>query len=169
MAAIFYLYDMEQSTYTKYKIVHDTAEHSYILYEFDKPVSGRIILIFEAQTYEEAAFIKNQFLHFEPYRPFDDFWIATVGHFVYVDDKLLEDGNYEIRTLIVLAKSAAIAKAKILEEVKNYSQPYKNAIGGCAKWEFDQKLSLEIMDFFNTIELYQGKVVEVKSKRITKK
>lgn len=152
----------------KYKIVHDIAEHSYTLCAFEKEEAGKNILIFEAESYEEAMFIKNQFLHFEPYRPFDTFWIATVGHFISVDNQLVKEDNYEVRTVIVLAKTEIIAKEKIIQEAITYSQPYKNQYDQDVVWKFDRLLSLEPMDFFHTIDLYQGKVVEIKSERIHK-
>lgn len=153
----------------KYKIVHNECECSYTLCDFKREEEGKDILIFKAKSWEEASFIKNQFLHFEPYKPFDDFWIAKIGHKILIDKKQKSKENYEIRTLIVLAEDEKEAIKKLKKEAKKYSKPYKNIYKEKVSWQFDEIISLEKADFFDTIELYRGLPVELDSKVITKK
>lgn len=153
----------------KYKIVQNLADYSYTLCGFEKEEEGRTILIFEATTDDEASFIKNQFLHFEPYKPFGKFFTVVVGHFVIIAGKLSKPPhNYEERTLLVLAENEEQAREKIVKDVTEYSKPYKNSFGEEVKWQFDKIIKIYETDFFDTIELYQGKPVEVAYKLRTK-
>lgn len=153
----------------KYKIIHNTAEHSYTLCGFDKKEDGTVILVFEAETDDEASFIKNQFLHFEPYKPFDEFWAVEVGHYVMIAGELKKrPHNYEVRTLLILAKDEEEAKQKAIEDALEHSKPYKNGYDQEVCWRFDKIISVYRSDFFDTIDLYRGKPVEVAYKMKSK-
>ncbi len=130
--------------------------------------AGQVILVFEAETYEQAGFVYNQFLHFEPYNPFDPFWYVKVGHWISIAGEVKTEDNYEERTLIVLADDEAEAIAKVTAEAQEYSQPYKNCYDQDVAWIFDRILEVKPMDFFRTIDLYAGKPVEIHDRRITR-
>ncbi len=157
----------------KYKITkqQDSEEDAivYTLCEFGEEEGGEVILVFEADSFDQASFIRNQFLHFEPYKPFDTCWIAKVSHIVSVDDKIVEDIPYEVRTLLVVARTEAEARKKIEAEAIAYGEPYKNGDQKDVRWAFDKILSLKEVDFFSTIDLYKGIPVEIDSKRGDKK
>jgi hypothetical protein len=156
----------------KWKITQDITapnHESYALMPVDAASDDRVLLVFEAQTYEEAVFIKNQFLHFEPYLPFDQFWIAEAGHWITIAGKVKSRLNYERRSLIVLAKNETEAREKMEAEAQAYAKPYQNQYDEEVIWAFDQLYFVRPMDFFNTIELYQGKVIEINSSIHSKK
>lgn len=146
--------------------MHDIAEHSFTLCPADREEDGVVVLRFEAESDDEASFVYNQFLHFEPYRPFDPCWIAKVRHHITIDHKPVSEGRYEIRTLIVIAEHEEAARSKILAEAQAYGQPYDNGAGESVRWSFDKILSLEEADFFHTIDLYRGLPVELSSRRV---
>jgi hypothetical protein len=156
----------------QYKITQDfTAPNheNYALMPADAASDDRVLLVFEAQTFEEAVFIKNQFLHFEPYRPFDQFWIGEAGHWVTIAGKVKSRLNYERRTLMVLAKNEAEAREKMEIEARAYAKPYQNQYNEEVTWAFDRLHFVRPMDFFNTVELYQGKVLEIDSRLSSRK
>lgn len=147
----------------KYKIVHNIKEGSFTLCSHEKEENGKVILVFEADSYDEASFIKNQFLNFGPYKPFDNCWIAEVGYHVFIDKKQAE--AYEIRTVIVIAETEEEATIKIEKEAQKNCLANKEAETREEKWVFQQILSIEIMDFFHTVDLYKGIPIEIKRKR----
>lgn len=147
----------------KYQDVDQTIV--YTLCSADDAEDGEIILIFEADSYEQASFIKNQFLHFEPYKPFDACWIAETRHIVSVSGVVVADMPYEYRTLLVIAPTEAVARQKIEAEAIAYGAPYKNGDGQDVIWRFDKIISIAEADFFSTIDLYRGSPVEIKSRR----
>lgn len=152
----------------KYKITKYQDPDNAIVYtlcSFDQEEDGEVILVFEADSYEHAQFIKNQFLHFEPYKPFDTCWLGIVQHIVSVADVIVEDAPYERRTLLVIASTEDEARKKLIQEATDYGKPYKNGQGQDVKWSFDKIISIEEADFFSTIDLYKGIPVEITSKR----
>jgi hypothetical protein len=153
----------------KYKIVHDIAEECITVSPYEREEHGRILLVFEAEDFNEAMFIRNQFLQFEPYRPFGKIWFAKVGHNIVIGGKSRSKHNYEERTLIVLADDKDEAEKKLKAEAKVYSKPYKNVYDQEVSWKFDKIIELREADFFDTVELYKGRPVEIYDKRITKK
>lgn len=153
----------------KYKIVHSATEHSYTLCGFEQQEEGKVILVFEAETDDEASFIKNQFLHFEPYKPFDEFWVVEVGHYIMIAGELKKrPHNYEVRTLLILAKDEEEAKRKAILDAKEHGKPYKNGYNQEVCWQYDKIISVYRSDFFDTIDLYRGKPVEVSYKMKSK-
>lgn len=155
----------------KYKITkYQDFDYSivYTLSTFEEESQGEIILIFEADSYEQASFIKNQFLNFEVYKPFDNCWLVKVNHIVFVNSKPVEDMPYELRTLMVIAKTEKEARKKVEKEAKLYGKPYKNGKNQEVKWEFDKIVSVTEIDFFSTIDLYKGIPVEITSVRTNK-
>lgn len=147
----------------KYQIVKQLED--YTLCEAEKDIAGEVVLLFEANTFEQAQFIKNQFLHNKPYAPFERCWIAEIRHIVSVADKVVSEQPYETRTLLVIAATEQEARDRFIKEATDYGQPYQNGNGEAVTWAFDQILSLEEADFFSTIDLYQGLPVELKSRR----
>jgi hypothetical protein len=139
----------------------DTGPHTG-----DEP--GEVILVFDAETHEQAGFVYNQFLHFEPYNPFDPVWYVKVGHWISIAGVIKTEDNYEERTLIVLAYDEAEAIAKVTAEAQAYSKPYKNCDDQDVAWTFDRIFEVKPMDFFRTIDLYAGQPVEIHDRRITK-
>ena len=61
---------------------------------------------------DEAMFIRNQFLNFEPYKPFGKFWFAKIGHNIVIDAKSRSKLNYEERTMLVLAETKIESRSK---------------------------------------------------------
>jgi Domain of unknown function (DUF4288) len=160
----------------KYKILHshDGDVDCYTMYEFDRELTGedlagKVILVFETETYEQAMFVRSQFLHFEPYRPFGKFWLAKVGYWISIAGKVKSKHNYEERCSIVLADDRADAIARIRSEAREYSTPYKNIYNQEVVWAFDRIIEVEEMGCFDSVDLYGGKPVEIHSKRISKK
>lgn len=156
----------------KYKIVKHQDKDSVVVYTLcseEQEEAGETILVFEADSDDQASFIRNQFLHFEPYKPFDNCWLVEVLHVVSVDKQIVEEMPYEYRTLMVLAKDEAEARKKVEKEADQYGRIYKNGEGQDVSWKFDKILSIQEVDFFSTIDLYKGIPVEIKSKRTSEK
>ena len=158
----------------KYKLLrHDNTEGvEYTLTEYDwndfATDVGREVLLFEADTYDEACAIRNRFMNWGQYQPFG-IWYAEVGHRILIAGKVQSKLNYEKRQLVVVADTREEAEKKIIEEAERYSKPYKNQYGQDVNWRFDRILLLEVADCFKISKLYKGDPVEIFSKRVTKK
>jgi Domain of unknown function (DUF4288) len=152
-----------------FKIVHNEVENCISVLPSDRDQDGKVLLTYEADTFEQAMFVRNQFLGWEPYRPFGKFWIAQVEHSIWVNNKLKRKHNCEIRTMIVLADTVTEAEEKLKEEAKNYGKTYRNTYKQPVEWRFEKITDIREMDFFNTIDLYRGVPVEVYDKRISRR
>lgn len=151
----------------QYKILKTADGYTLCLADREEP--GEVLLEFSAASYEQAAFIRNQFLHFEPYQPFSKFWLAKVGHQITINGVVKSRYNYEERWLIVLAEDEAAAIVKVTQEATAYSEPYDNCYGQPVAWRFDRIIEMTEVDFFSTPDLYAGRPVEIYSKRLSKK
>lgn len=81
----------------KYKIIkYQDADKCiiYTLYKAEKEEDGETILVFEVDSEDHANFIKNQFLHLDPYKPFDNCWMAKIRHVVSIDNKIVIQRPY---------------------------------------------------------------------------
>jgi hypothetical protein len=137
--------------------------------EGDSISDGEAILIFEADTWEQAMVTRNQFLHFEPYQPFDKFWYVKVLHQIVINGKLKSKANHEIRVLLVMAADEAEARTRVSDEVKRYGLIYQNMYNQPVSRKFIEVLELKEADFLKFYDLYSGVPIEIYSKRITKK